>query len=1017
MAALSPRSINLPVKQMEQRTIKVQTQAKPPPIKTQKDHPPPPPEIVKEPNGPNGEPGEQYLMGRSLGKGGFAICYEGETKSKDESLSGQRYALKIVKSVMPQPKLAEKFKTELQIHSKMHHPYIVEFHRAFTFNQCTYVVLELCNNGSLMDMVKQRKFLSEPEVRRYVIQMCGAIKYMHFKNVLHRDLKMGNIFLDDQMNVKIGDFGLAALLLSSSEYNSERRRTLCGTPNYIAPEVLAKGSKGHDHKVDIWSLGIIIFAMLTGFPPFQSKTQEEIYRKVKARSYGWPSTETCANQISREAKDLVALMLVEASLRPETDDIVAHPFFKRGVIPESLTPQARITLPQFEEWSAETGVDEEVWLNDQWMNFCRQCGVGRINPTETFSLVGQELHKSTYKQCLDEEKLGRTPIIPIPANMVYRALTISETEEKIQDLIQKKSEKFRKHTIPGSFPLARPLKVSSSEKSLSAGVAADVASATPSDQLLVKRPVAKSHAAQLREKDLPKTFTVVARPRPTVKLEVDGNGQRSLPAGELHSDQAPLKSLGSEPVRPTSRIRHPPIQSTSTRLTRSQTAQSQLLQETKNASASRQLTVVRLASTGDLKQSSTDMPSVRPRRNNHLGDNRKPGPILAPVEEEAPETEQNQSPISVVASKESQTKADSPIDALLLQLPNFTLVDPLEAANKIPQTNADEVQTRLVALLDGLRTALNRRQPNKRAAVPRSTTMPVVDAWVDYTNKFGVGFILDDGSLGCLVNAQGSLPSSGVLVRGIRKSEGGNKHKGNGSRSSLNGRAIEFYENNSEKGFKCVRLEEEQYKAFWGDDVDEKNYGSGLNGHDLRKGLAIYLWTRFANYMKNSTGKRQEGVATGDGNGQISVTFYQRLGNAQIWYFNDGSIQFTFPDRTRLVLSAGATHLDFYHLPEQAALDLARTSLISRAALDARATYSLPTRDLVCRNLPSGMKANQLEAKLRFAYDVIRHYVSLGGLGCVQHAKRIRWSGLAETPRRVDVWTSIGAVGGDRRYS
>lgn len=140
----------------------------------------------------------------------------------------------------------------------MHHPYIVEFHRAFTFNECTYVVLELCRNGSLMDMVKQRKFLSEPEVRRYVIQMCGAIKYMHFKNVLHRDLKMGNIFLDDQMNVKIGDFGLAALLLSNSEYNSERRRTLCGTPNYIAPEVLAKSWKGHDHKVDIWSLGIIM---------------------------------------------------------------------------------------------------------------------------------------------------------------------------------------------------------------------------------------------------------------------------------------------------------------------------------------------------------------------------------------------------------------------------------------------------------------------------------------------------------------------------------------------------------------------------------------------------------------------------------------------------------------------------------------------------------------------------------------------------------------------------------------
>ena len=140
----------------------------------------------------------------------------------------------------------------------MHHPNIVEFHRAFTFEQSTYIVLGLCENGSMMDMVRKRRYLTEPEVRRHVIQTCGAIKYMHHKNVIHRDLKMGNIFLDRDMNVKIGDFGLAALLVSDKEYSANRRRTLCGTPNYIAPEVLEKGQKGHDYKVDIWSLGIIM---------------------------------------------------------------------------------------------------------------------------------------------------------------------------------------------------------------------------------------------------------------------------------------------------------------------------------------------------------------------------------------------------------------------------------------------------------------------------------------------------------------------------------------------------------------------------------------------------------------------------------------------------------------------------------------------------------------------------------------------------------------------------------------
>jgi serine/threonine protein kinase len=109
-----------------------------------------------------------------------------------------------------------------------------------------------------MDMVKRRKGLTEPEVRFYSVQITGAIKYMHNKGIIHRDLKMGNIFLDSRMNAKIGDFGLAALLVTGRDMHTIRRTTLCGTPNYIAPEILEKGKKGHDHMVDIWSLGIIM---------------------------------------------------------------------------------------------------------------------------------------------------------------------------------------------------------------------------------------------------------------------------------------------------------------------------------------------------------------------------------------------------------------------------------------------------------------------------------------------------------------------------------------------------------------------------------------------------------------------------------------------------------------------------------------------------------------------------------------------------------------------------------------
>ena len=110
-----------------------------------------------------------------------------------------------------------------------------------------------------MDMVKQRGCLSLPEVRRFTIQLCGAIKYMHGRNIIHRDLKMGNIFLDQNLNIKIGDFGLAAILWTKDEAKEvDRRKTICGTPNYIAPEILDKRPNGHDHKVDIWAIGVIM---------------------------------------------------------------------------------------------------------------------------------------------------------------------------------------------------------------------------------------------------------------------------------------------------------------------------------------------------------------------------------------------------------------------------------------------------------------------------------------------------------------------------------------------------------------------------------------------------------------------------------------------------------------------------------------------------------------------------------------------------------------------------------------
>lgn len=112
------------------------------------------------------------------------------------------------------------------------------------------------------ELLRRRKRLTELEVQCYLMQIISSLKYLHQNRVIHRDLKLGNLFLNDKMEIKLGDFGLATKL----EFEGERKRTICGTPNYIAPEIL-DGKNGHSYEVDFWSLGVIIYALLIGKVP------------------------------------------------------------------------------------------------------------------------------------------------------------------------------------------------------------------------------------------------------------------------------------------------------------------------------------------------------------------------------------------------------------------------------------------------------------------------------------------------------------------------------------------------------------------------------------------------------------------------------------------------------------------------------------------------------------------------------------------------------------------------------
>lgn len=368
----------------------------------------------------------QYLPGDMLGRGGFASVWRAKMIDRRTEPEASECALKVVRRNIKSEQMRTRFKFELGIHNKLRHPNIVEFYRAFTCDELTYVSLELCENGSLTDVVKRRKFLTMGEMRRWLIQLCGAVKYLHTRDVVHRDIKAGNIFLDKDMNVKLGDFGLASIMVPTKDLSSyTRRTTFCGTPNYLAPEVLSRG--GHDKSVDIWAIGILAYYLAVGRAPFHSKSKDEIYERVRKADYSWPELGPESNEIPDDLKSLVAALLVPEAQRPSPDEVVQHHFFSRGFVPDKIDPLARTRRPRWARLPA-TGMPESSAAYEQC---CRESRVG-------ITVAAPAKKKRKHRH--DEELLLRTLEheyadgirleIPFPQGEVYRSYLYPEKVDK-----------------------------------------------------------------------------------------------------------------------------------------------------------------------------------------------------------------------------------------------------------------------------------------------------------------------------------------------------------------------------------------------------------------------------------------------------------------------------------------------------------------------------------------------------------------------------------------------------------
>ena len=246
------------------------------------------------------------------------------------------YAMKILKKKLIQEKnQINHTLSERSALQKARHPYIVQLYYAFHNSKNLYMVMEYCPGGELYFHLNKFRRLPENRAKFYSACIILALRYLHDQKILYRDLKPENIVIDSDGYPKLTDFGLCKENMSKADLT----RTVCGTPEYIAPEIILR--QGHGHAVDWWSLGCIIYEMLVGLPPFYVEDRREIYKRIVQNRFSMPPG------INPTAADLIDKLLVkDPRMRLGTgggDDVMKHPWF--ADISWELLQQKRVIAP------------------------------------------------------------------------------------------------------------------------------------------------------------------------------------------------------------------------------------------------------------------------------------------------------------------------------------------------------------------------------------------------------------------------------------------------------------------------------------------------------------------------------------------------------------------------------------------------------------------------------------------------------------------------------------------------
>ena len=256
----------------------------------------------------------------------------------------QKYACKVVsRDMLVQYNIFDRFEREVRIMQTMKHPSIVELVEIVYEEDLIYVVMEYCSNGELFTMISTGGKIEEYLVKRMFHQIVEGVAYIHSRNIAHRDLKPENILLDDTLNAKIADFGLCHQVDADN-----LMRTPCGSPFYAPPEVL-QGKPYDGKKGDVWSLGVVLFAMVTGSLPWMEVNQAKLIQRIVAADYWVPG------HVTKMVKDLIRGMLnPDPGQRLSIEEVSKSPWLLEA-------RSARVAIDSAEALTARCLIKKPTW--------------------------------------------------------------------------------------------------------------------------------------------------------------------------------------------------------------------------------------------------------------------------------------------------------------------------------------------------------------------------------------------------------------------------------------------------------------------------------------------------------------------------------------------------------------------------------------------------------------------------------------------------------------------------------